>query len=570
MSGLPIARKAALLARQALPGEFMDINSAWKKTCTVLFGQEIGELEEFAPYLREYHYAPLVKGKSAVSGKDVYVGTGRYCKGAKLISQDEIVAGNHPAVSGGSIPGAIDGRGQEISINDVKDIDSLLESIGEITRYSGNKVFGTCSNLENVDNCSDSHFISNSHTIVSSKYVGYSAFIRNNSEFVFGSCTLINGSHLIRILGTDSLSRSFECSWTTKSSDMFFTSNCRDCSECMFSFNLRSKKYRIGNIELEKSKYLGLKKKLRGEVAQWLAKEKKFPSVFSIKSKPSERQIGLLREKGIGAQTRAASSNPAKAWDSRAVEAAFTETTRLIFGRGLSGIGKYSRFLSERNDKVYKVRTPFGSESFHSHYFRGSWVPEARMVSLEEAMALGSADIGASCDFTLAGIMQRLGEIAFYSTGLSEGNNSNNSEIPIEYTATDSYRVSDCTFSKKCAYCTHAQNCDSVFGSSVLMVESSFCLRCHDCVKLNACMDMDSSKNCHRCMFCHNCEGLSDSMFCFNAKNLKYAIGNVEVGREKYEKARALVVKELLSRLEKTGAFGFDICNLGCFKPGKK
>ncbi|MFA5105762.1 MAG: hypothetical protein WC506_02260 [Candidatus Micrarchaeia archaeon] len=539
----------------------MDMDSAWKKTCTVIFGQEIGELGQFAPYLREYLYSPLVRGKSSVSGKDVWVGTDRYCKGAKLLSQDEIGAGK-PEFAG--VPA-------ELSINDIKDIDSLLESISGSFCYSGNKLFGTCSNIENVDNCSDSHFVENSYTVVSSKYVGYSAFIRNNSEFVFGSSTLINGSHLIRILGTDSLSRSFECSWTTKSSDMFFTSNCRDCSECMFSFNLRSKKYRIGNMELEKHKYLGLKKKLTAEVAQWLERKKNFPSVFSITSKPPEKLVAGLRARGVGAGISSSGKPHAKpAWDRAGVETAFTEATRLILGQGLENIDDYSAFLSERTDKIYKIRTPFGSEAFHSHYFRGGRVPEARMVSLEEAVELGKADIGQGCDFTLSGIMGRLGDIAFYSVGLAEGNNRNNSEVPVQYHATDSYKVSDSTFSKKCAYCTHTQNCDSVFGSSVLMVESSFCLRCHDCVKLNACIDMDSSKNCYRCMFCHNCEGLSDCMFCFNAKNLKYAIGNVEVGREKYEKIRSRVVRELLDRLEKTGTFGFDICNLGCFKPGKK
>ncbi len=519
----------------------MDINSAWKKTCAVIFGQEIGGLEDFAPYLKEYHYAPLVRGKSSVSGKDVWIGTDRYCGGARLISQDEI---------GFAKP-------QAFGMDDVKDIDSLIAAAGERFAYSGNKVFGTCSNLESVDNCSDSHFVSNSHTVVSSKYVAYSAFIRNNSEFVFGSCTLINGSHLIRILGTDSLARSFECSWTTKSSDMFFTSNCRDCSECMFSFNLRSKKYRIGNNQLEKSKYLELKAKLRAEAAEYLRKHKRFPSVFSISSKPSKASLSGISVPGVPAS---------HAWDGSAVEAAFAEATKLILGRELRGVDNYSKFLSERTDKVYGITTPFGSKAFHSHYFRGSRVPEARMVSLEEAVELGKRGISPGWDGSLAGMLGRLEEIAFYSVGLAEGNNRNNSQVPVQYSATDSYKISDSTFSKKCAYCTHVQGCEAVFGSSVLMVESSFCLRCHDCVKLNACMDMDSSKNCYRCMFCHNCEGLSDCMFCFNAKNLRYAIGNVEVGREKYEKARLAVVKELLARLEKAGTFGFDICSLGCYK----
>ncbi len=552
----------------------MDINSAWKQTCKVIFGEEIGDLVDFAPYLREYHYSPLVKGKSAISGKDVWIGTNRYCKGARLISQDEIGAGkptaayNNPDAQGKALAVSVKSMAA-LSINDVKDLDSLLDSLGETFCYSGNKVFGTCSSLENVDNCSDSHFVSNSHTVVSSKYVAYSAFIRQNSEFIFGSCTLINSSHLIRVLGTDSLVRSFECSWTTKSSDMFFTSHCRDCTECMFSFNLRSKKYRIGNLELERGKYLGLKKKLCAETVQHMKKHKSFPSVFGFSSKPSLNSMKDIFPAGSAGKA-VMKTGTAPAWDKTGLETAFSETTKLIFGKELKGIDNYSKFLSERTDRVYGLTTPFGSKAFHSHYFRGGRVSETRLVSLEEALELGKLDIGPGWGGSLAQILERLERIAFYPAGMSEGNNHNNYAVPVQYTATDCYMVSDSTFSKKCAYCTHTQNCESVFGSGVLMMESSFCLRCHDCVRLNACTDMDGSKNCHRCMFCHNCEGLSDCMFCFNAKNLRYAIGNVEVGREKYEKIRAMVLAGLLKRLEKTGTFGFDICNLGCHKPKGK
>jgi hypothetical protein len=55
-------------------------------------------------------------------------------------------------------------------------------------------------------------------------------------------------------------------------------------------------------------------------------------------------------------------------------------------------------------------------------------------------------------------------------------------------------------------------------------------------------------------------------MFCFNAKNLKYAIGNVEVGRGEYMRIRQKVVAELLARLEKTGDIGIDICSIGARK----
>jgi len=167
---------------------------------------------------------------------------------------------------------------------------------------------------------------------------------------------------------------------------------------------------------------------------------------------------------------------------------------------------------------------------------------------------------------SLAGIFEKAMDVAFYAIDMTEGNNSNNIQNPIEYGATDCYKVSDGTYSKKCGYCTHVQGCEGVFGSSILMADSTFSFRCHDCVKVNVCTDMDSCKNCHRCMFCHNCEGLSDCMFCFNVKNKRYAIGNVEVGREKYLEVKKRTLAEIAAKLERKHDLELDIYNIGVKK----
>ena len=244
---------------------------------------------------------------------------------------------------------------------------------------------------------------------------------------------------------------------------------------------------------------------------------------------------------------------------------AFRAATRLIFGKELSPVDRYSKFLSGHVEPIRKVRTPFGNDAWYSDYIWNWKVPKSRMVCHEEGdeAAKQHIELPDTGDVNLAEVMKKTGVIAFYAIDMSFGNNANNAQNPIEYGSTDCYKVSDSTYSKKCGYCTHVQKCEGVFGSSILMADSSFSLRCHDCVKVSACLDMDSCKNCFRCMFCHNCEGLNDCMFCFNVKNRKYAIGNAEVGREKYMEVRKMVVEELLTRLEKEGDIGIDICSLG-------
>lgn len=522
----------------------MGIEDAWKSTCRVVLGGEIGELEEFKDYLLGHHYSYRA-AHSSVSGKSVALSSQRYCENARVISQDEI---NWNAKYG------------PLDINDVKDLNSLISSLQERFRYTGNKIFGTSKFVEDSDNCTDAFYVKGSHTIVGSKYVAYSSFIRNESSHIFGSGTLIYGNHLIGIVGGEHLARSFESSLSIYSSDLFFCYNCTNCTQAMFSFNMRSKKYCIGNLELEKGKYLKIKEKLLEEAREYLKKHKKFYSVFDFAA-PTIKEIGTIS---------IAPEKPGKI-DMHNTETAFKATTHLILGKELSPMKKYERLLSERSEPVKKIKTAFGSEAYYCNYFWCKGVLRERMVTQEEAFEVAKRHIELEdCEeISVNSILSKLGPIAFYNVDYDTGENKNMAETPMKYHSTDCFRVGDATFSKKCGYCTHAQNCESIFGCSVLMVESSFSIRCHDCVKVSYSMDMDCCKNCFRSMFCHNCENISDCMFCFNTKNKTYAIGNFEVGREKYLKVRKMVTDELLQRLEKTGTFGFDICNLGCYK-GRK
>jgi len=51
-------------------------------------------------------------------------------------------------------------------------------------------------------------------------------------------------------------------------------------------------------------------------------------------------------------------------------------------------------------------------------------------------------------------------------------------------------------------------------------------------------------------------------MFCFNVKNLKYAIGNAEVGKEAFERVKKMLLSEITSSLEKTGDCKRSIYNI--------
>jgi hypothetical protein len=58
-------------------------------------------------------------------------------------------------------------------------------------------------------------------------------------------------------------------------------------------------------------------------------------------------------------------------------------------------------------------------------------------------------------------------------------------------------------------------------------------------------------------------------MFCSNAKNLRYAVFNVEVGREKFMELKSRLMSKICNELEANGRLEPDIYNIAEAKSAK-
>ncbi|MFH1470620.1 MAG: hypothetical protein ABIF01_02630, partial [Candidatus Micrarchaeota archaeon] len=85
---------------------------------------------------------------------------------------------------------------------------------------------------------------------------------------------------LIRCFYNLSLRRSFESAFTNNCSECYFCYNTFSSSKCMFTFNVRSKRNMVGNIQLNPSRYEELEAKIISELAEELERKKKLN--FSI------------------------------------------------------------------------------------------------------------------------------------------------------------------------------------------------------------------------------------------------------------------------------------------------
>ncbi|MCX6777532.1 MAG: hypothetical protein NT157_01465 [Candidatus Micrarchaeota archaeon] len=508
---------------------------AFELTYKVIFGECNVKMDELSKYLYKGHYKPEFR-KSSLSGKTVALWRDCYRKDSKIISYDEIDFAKSP---------------EPLNLNEIKDIDSVLEAVADRAFYSGNKIFGNSGFVENSDNIVDSFFVKNSQTVTSSKYVAYSSFIRDDSEHVFGSSWLGRGKFLIRMHAGLDVNRCFESRYCVNSSDLFGCYDCIDCYDCMFSFNLRSKRYVIGNIVLPKEKFREIRQKLVSEAREYLGKHKNFPSIIELSASGSvPKNLPIAK-----------SEFEKKPVDMRPIDRAFGTTSALIFGQNIGSIERVAAYLSSRVAKIESVKTIFGEEVSSCNMFFYPSIPKERMVSHENAQKLAELSLETSEVESLEKIFKNLHKIGFFTVNFFSGSNQNNINTVIACDSVNTYQIIDSIQAKNCAYCTMVLESESCFGC-YRVIRSSFCINCHNCVKLTCCLEMESCTNCSNSMFCHNCENVRDSMFCFNTKNKQYAIGNVEICRERYMALRKIVLGQLIGRIQKNGGPGFDIYNV--------
>lgn len=514
----------------------MDINEAFETTFKIIFGECNVKLDELGPYLLKYHYPPIHR-KSSVSGKNVVFSNDSYCKDAKIISQDEI---------------DFKKKFEPLNANEVKDIDSIVEALGDRFCYAGNKMFGNSKFVEGGDACFDSFHVKDSHNISASKYIAYSSYLRDGTEFAFGSSFALKVRYLIHSSTMVDASRCFETYFASNCSDLFFTYNCFGCAHAMFSFNLRSKRYCIGNLELPKEKYFTIRKKLIDESREYLEKNKSFHSIFELPlSKPNLEKMAV---KSMGSADKG---------NMEPIESAFRGASRIIFGKEIGSVRDYENYLTRSQDKIEKVKTALGNEVYRATLFFYRNIPKFREVNSGEALELGKLKLEETGLDTLEKIIKNLDKIAFYRADYYEGDNHNIIESPMALDSMNAYKSRSASYTKNSAYTTMAHNSEAMFGCYRALY-SKFCINCNHSLNLSGCFEMDGCSNCLNSMFCHNCEGLDNCMFCFNVKSKRYAIGNVEIGREKYMEIKKKIMDEIVPKLEKNKKFDLSIYNIGC------
>jgi hypothetical protein len=491
------------------------INEDFRQTCRLLFGQEIGELPDFAPYLSETNW-PYVLGKSCVSGKEVMLSGPHYPPGAAFAQQEEIASLKFAP----------------LSMNDVKDIDSLFAAASERAVYCGNKVFGKNIGVEGADNVVDGIEVRNSHDIYRSKYVAYCSVGRfSESIYAVNNFQATKNSMRCHVCFINGAQRCFETYLTGGISDSYYTMNCTSCTDLMFCFNLRNRSNCIGNLQLEKGRYAELKNKLVTEMAERLRRDKRLFSMADI--------LG-----GASGKEERRDSIPPHA------EKDLATALRVVLKKEPREPSRLSGWLGKRTVRVSKVN---GALKFESPML--AKVAGGRLAPLGEAMAGGQRgiEIGAGEMPSLSEVARRAASAAVITLEMEEGQNQEVRGAPVRYGSSHTTNLWFSLHSKHSGLSSVVTDSEYCFGGYIRILECQFCVNCNNLTKCSGCFECDSCYSCRNCYFCHNCENVEEGILCFNLKGARYAVLNQQVSKEEYARVKGMLLDYLNKELEEKG-----------------
>jgi hypothetical protein len=506
------------------------INVDFKNTCRLLFGQEIGELSEFVPYLSETNW-PYVMGESCISGKIVLLSGPHYRKDARFASQEEIPSLKLPPVS----------------INDIKDIDSLFAAASEKAVYCGNKIFGKSIGVETADNIVDGIEVHKSHDIYQSKYMAYcsvgryaeSSYGVNNFQFARNSMRC----HICFLKGAQ---RCFETYLTSGISDSYYTMNCTSCTDLMFCFNLRSKSNCIGNLSLTRERYLSLKQKLVAEMAEKLRRDKR---LFSL--------ADMFRG--------ATSADEEREKISPETEKALSTALRIVLQKEHGNVARLVPWLEKRAVGVRRTAGAGGANilKYETPTLKG--IASAKIAPLDIALksATGCIEIKEGETPSLAEIAARAASKSLITLEMDEGNSMAVRQVPVKYDSADTERLWFSLHSKHSGMSSIVTDSEYCFGGYIRILECQFCISCNNITKCSGCFECDSCFSCRNCLFCHNCENVEEGILCFNLKGARYAILNQPVSKEEYMRVKKMLLDYINGELERKGGLEKDIFALG-------
>lgn len=251
------------------------------------------------------------------------------------------------------------------------------------------------------------------------------------------------------------------------------------------------------------------------------------------------------------------------------IENAFTETTKLLLGTGLGRIDDYAVWLGRH--------VPLPSLAKSTVSGKDVWIPpplnylntpfnKSKIISMEEMDDTNISPFTAKDidNTSTREIMTKfIKPVAYFCGNFRYQDHENLEKVSGGGGGRNIYVGEDTYLGvKNIAFSNYTLFCENMFGCYGI-THSQFNIHAYRSVSISRCFEVDCCSNSRDLFFSHNCENVNDSMFCFNAKNLRYAIGNAQLPPDQYKPIKAKILAEIVRELKETKNFRYDIFNIG-------
>lgn len=247
------------------------------------------------------------------------------------------------------------------------------------------------------------------------------------------------------------------------------------------------------------------------------------------------------------------------------LEKNFQTITSVVLGKKLCNFKEYEEWLTENVTTNEYGESVMSKEKIYLPPFDFYRDIKHNILTIEEAYfvhgknCLSEAELN---QLSFSNAKTTLKKLSTVTPNTRYGESSHLIDCDFYYSSHYSYKSVALVNSKYCYYCFWPRQSTYNIGTFYTF-SSQFCIKCYNSENMNRCFEMSDCSNCTDSMFCHNCEGLSNCMFCFNVKNKKYAIANIEVGRERYMEIKNRVMNGIAEKVEKDKRFDLSIYNIG-------
>ncbi len=524
------------------------LNEAWKTTCKIVLHGEVGKLKDFEPWLMKgielmnTPETPLWKNVKDVKGENVAVFGNLTTKAVKFVRWS-----NFSNV-----------KTEPLTIDEIKDVDSILEAWRERWYYLAEVVLGESSYVNNSDGVFNSHYVSHSYGVNDSKFVAYGLWVRNGGTYVFGSGGGPAFKFTIRSFYGGNLTRTLETYYAADVADIYYSFGVYSSADIMFSFEVTGKRHVIGNLGLPKEKYNSIKKVLLEQIRDELTHKKALPSLFDL----------IVESKYIPhVEGKATAEEPP--FDLSPIEEGFKRTSKILLSEEME-LKKMETYLSRgRSMKTEEVKSLLGNpiKFYHIMFYAHYPSLKNRLLSLRELKGVELPALTEGELFSFERIKATIGKVAVICQEIqfvgSFGGNINYKDVPIAAGVVNAYKTFDVTAGKHQAYnylaCPHSQYTYGSFFivNSQIVINSDigdYLTRVHGCYQCNRSSDVH---------FSIHIDGSSEVMFSQHLKGARYTIGNLQLNADKYKEIKAALLKQIVDELKSKGKLHFDVDSFG-------